>query len=1064
DVYFDGNSFTSLGQVVYADAASPLLIPCKNFNCTGVTNSPSILLDSTVSHSMNVYGSFILSPNLTYGYGLILTIFLSGGNSNTILTSGKIIDAVFYGAGSWTLADSLTTYNFELVSGTLNLSGHTLRSLSNIITYPQSILNTGSSKIFADWILLNGFTTNVNYSNFIVSGYNGISSVSYLDNVTLTDMASAGNLNCRKITGEISASNSPYLVGGNVTCDSLVSYHNISIGYNGISGLIKTMIAYDDLHLYNGCAFDSLLLFNANDSAFIDSGAVITINDIILCNATASLPISISSTVSGLSGFILHQSGINCLNYLNIRDIQASGGAQFFAGANSVDLGGNSGWNFTSCTQAANSFYWVGGTGNWSDVSHWATTSGGTTFHTTPPDSTSDVYFDGNSSLTTNDTIYTPSSIISCRNFTSANITSAFHFGYPFSLITVHGSLNINPYLVFISAAVNMLSNNSGNTIQTNGNNSISNLVFTGGGEWSLLDSLYVVSNISISDFCTVNLNSNNITSGVDFNLSPQAILNTGSATLTAVEFYFDTGIVNGTGSRLITTTGGGASYLNGTGYDIIINNYQVIGNFTCNKIYCYYPGGEVYGNFNSNYLECHNHCYLDSSGYVGRAVIYDDADIGNLTFDTLILYNPGSSIRIMQDDTITINNALIANSVSGNTISISTLPAGSSGYINKSSGQICLQNVSLQNINTTGGAQFFAGNGCIDLGGNTGWQFAPCSIVSNVWPGDANYDLTVNNIDVLNIGLAYNQTGPVRTGASLAYTAQPATDWNSYFTTAVNKKHADTNGDGVVNDDDTTAVSLNYGLTHPARLAGQHSLTSLTDPYLYLDVTPDSTNLSDTVYIDTYYGTAQTPVDSVYGIAFTINYDTALVDTSWISNQFLTSWLGQPGVDLITFAKSIPVEGKIDFALVRNDHTNVTGFGGALTRTGIVIVDNVAGRIPVPFTLSNAYALTASEYVLGINLGNDSTMLDTTATGIQDQFTLEQFSIMPNPASEFIVLSNIRPNATAEIYNTTGQIILQQNITPPQTLLNIKSLKKGIYTLRINGNNKIFIGKLIKM
>ncbi|HNR20081.1 MAG TPA: hypothetical protein PKL45_08870, partial [Bacteroidia bacterium] len=30
-------------------------------------------------------------------------------------------------------------------------------------------------------------------------------------------------------------------------------------------------------------------------------------------------------------------------------------------------------------------YYWVGGTGNWSDVSHWATTSGGSTFHTQPP-------------------------------------------------------------------------------------------------------------------------------------------------------------------------------------------------------------------------------------------------------------------------------------------------------------------------------------------------------------------------------------------------------------------------------------------------------------------------------------------------------------------------------------------------------------------------------------------------------------------------------------------------------------------------------------------------------
>lgn len=1470
DVYFDGNSFTSLGQVVYADASSPLLIPCKNFNCTGVTNSPSILLDSTVSHSMNVYGSFILSPNLTYGYGLTQTIFLSGGNSNTILTSGKIIDAVFNGAGSWTLADSLTTYNFELVSGTLNLSGHTLRSLSNIFTYPQSILNTGSSKIFADWILLNGLTTNVNYSNFIVSGYNGISSVSYLDNVTLTDMASAGNLNCRKITGEISASNSPYLVGGNVTCDSLVSYHNISIGYSGISGLIKTMIAYDDLHLYNGCAFDSLLLFNANDSAFIDSGAVITINDIILCNATASLPISISSTVSGLSGFILHQSGINCLNYLNIRDIQASGGAQFFAGANSVDLGGNSGWNFTSCTQAANSFYWVGGTGNWSDVSHWATTSGGTTFHTTPPDSTSDVYFDGNSSLTTNDTIYTPSSIISCRNFTSANITSAFHFGYPFSLLTVHGSLNINPYLVFISAAVNMLSNNSGNTIQTNGNNSISNLVFTGGGEWSLLDSLYVVSNISISDFCTVNLNSNNITSGVDFNLSPQAILNTGSATLTAVEFYFDTGIVNGTGSRLITTTGGGASYLNGTGYDIIINNYQVIGNFTCNKIYCYYPGGQVYGNFNSNYLECHNHCYLDSSGYVGRAVIYDDADIGNLTFDTLILYTPGSSIRIMQDDTITINNALIANSVSGNTISISTLPAGSSGYINKSSGQICLQNVSLQNINTTGGAQFFAGNGCIDLGGNTGWIWAPCSpsapgyywvggtgnwsdvshwattsgggtfhtlppdstsdvyfdvnsfsststvslvstgsfiecrnficsglldsmqvnnglplgikiygsvmldslvffnnsaymnlvgggtnyfrsncspsannltnlnlffdcgqgrydlidgytkvasfkiasgrintrgltiespdfsilnsissipgsnlqvnfesselkssfnlVISNtfgiggfidldsayiniqgalygqnighviykvnandvyidqftisevtattffgngniiekmncsiirsnnssslgknyinilsslsgqyifngsqtvvnvlkpyynslsmnqflgvltqsgdslfvlnylnadtgyfrsltsgqltyfvssapqicfqnmtisdvnasgaglfyagngcinaggnsgfiwspcsplsdVWPGDANYDLTVNNYDVLNIGLAYGNTGPLRTGASLAYVAQPATDWSGYFANAVNHKHADTNGDGVVDNNDTAAISLNYGLTHPARLAGNTQQT-FTGPQLYLQASADSVAEGDTVEFDIYFGDAVSPINNIYGLAFTINVDTTFVDTVYSNFDFTGCWMGTEGVDLLTYNHPVWSQNKIDVALTRTTQTDTSGFG-YLGRVGVVIVDNVGARIlspgyvTMPVSISNVYGIDYAQNALSITTLGDSVVIDTAGTvNINNIVNLNNaIDVFPNPTKDKINVRSSKINIeSAELINTLGSVLIQTKAESNSIALNLELVRSGIYVLRIKTDKGVLNKKV---
>ncbi len=36
-------------------------------------------------------------------------------------------------------------------------------------------------------------------------------------------------------------------------------------------------------------------------------------------------------------------------------------------------------------------------TGDWSDLTHWATTSGGATFHTQLPGPTNDVYFDVNS-------------------------------------------------------------------------------------------------------------------------------------------------------------------------------------------------------------------------------------------------------------------------------------------------------------------------------------------------------------------------------------------------------------------------------------------------------------------------------------------------------------------------------------------------------------------------------------------------------------------------------------------------------------------------------------------
>ena len=42
-------------------------------------------------------------------------------------------------------------------------------------------------------------------------------------------------------------------------------------------------------------------------------------------------------------------------------------------------------------------YYWIGGSGNWSDISHWATTSGGTVTHPQVPTANDNVFFDQNS-------------------------------------------------------------------------------------------------------------------------------------------------------------------------------------------------------------------------------------------------------------------------------------------------------------------------------------------------------------------------------------------------------------------------------------------------------------------------------------------------------------------------------------------------------------------------------------------------------------------------------------------------------------------------------------------
>src|SRR5687768_3782613 len=70
---------------------------------------------------------------------------------------------------------------------------------------------------------------------------------------------------------------------------------------------------------------------------------------------------------------------------------------------------------FSKSLTAAN-YYWVGGTGNWSDyANHWATSSGGTVFHVTIPSPNDDVFFNGNSFAAAGDTVYMDTTITNCR-------------------------------------------------------------------------------------------------------------------------------------------------------------------------------------------------------------------------------------------------------------------------------------------------------------------------------------------------------------------------------------------------------------------------------------------------------------------------------------------------------------------------------------------------------------------------------------------------------------------------------------------------------------------------
>ncbi|MEO0474060.1 MAG: hypothetical protein AAF206_30910, partial [Bacteroidota bacterium] len=249
-----------------------------------------------------------------------------------------------------------------------------------------------------------------------------------------------------------------------------------------------------------------------------------------------------------------------------------------------------------------------------------------------------------------------------------------------------------------------------------------------------------------------------------------------------------------------------------------------------------------------------------------------------------------------------------------------------------------------------------FTGNGTFDTfsatsaGNNDAFiicledSLCPLPIVfptDSVWPGDTDYDGIANNFDLLPIGLAYNDMGLTRPNASLSWIGQPAQDWNTSLPSGLDKKHVDVDGNGTIDAADTMGIFLNYGLTH--NKFGGGSKTGLP---IFLSFEDDTLFAGDTTDVIIHLGTDSLPADSVYGLAFSVMYDSSLIDPFNISVSYTNSWLGNNDVNMLSMERNFPNEEQIDFALTRIDQTNMNGYG-EIGRMTIIMVDDLTAKMP---------------------------------------------------------------------------------------------------------------------
>ncbi|WP_193789047.1 hypothetical protein, partial [Zavarzinella formosa] len=297
---FDANSFTAASQVVTLDMPR-----VGSMDWTGATNTPNLTI-GTAATSLGTSVKLIAAMTLTQSAALTFAC----RSSSTLVSAGQnfpgqqIID---------TLTGTLTTSDaFLSTAGTTTLRSGTLTAGANFTTSKVVYENNGP------------FTLNMGSGTWTVSGTATVWDMA-TNNSNLTLNAGTSTL----VVSDTSATVKTLQLGG-------LTYSTIQITGGG-TGRVT---------LQSSPTIGTLTLGSPKSVRFTQ-GKTYTVTTLNATGTTGNL-ITIDTNTAASPATISIASGIVSCDYLSLKDSTATGGASFYAGANSTDATGNTGWTFTA--------------------------------------------------------------------------------------------------------------------------------------------------------------------------------------------------------------------------------------------------------------------------------------------------------------------------------------------------------------------------------------------------------------------------------------------------------------------------------------------------------------------------------------------------------------------------------------------------------------------------------------------------------------------------------------------------------------------------------------------
>lgn len=390
-------------------------------------------------------------------------------------------------------------------------------------------------------------------------------------------------------------------------------------------------------------------------------------------------------------------------------------------------------------------------------------------------------------------------------------------------------------------------------------------------------------------------------------------------------------------------------------------------------------------------------------------------------------------------------------------------LDANSTLYtLENSSDSSYIHITSSTNNSFTGQFEYYVGDsaGTIDTARVLFYQQ---NLAQEVYPGETNKDGLVNHLDILPLGVFFNQYGNPRNNldTNIDFTPKRAGDW-FFQKNSLNAKFSDVDGNGYINQLDVTKLEVNIGGksgTFTPVYSDTNSVHTLSV------VAPDTVFLSSSDSSKLKLPLKLNSTQSSYGLGYSIEVlnqnkltlqDSFFPNYSYLPVNSKSIWNDQSGNEILYLQDKISAMNQLNIAYCKTNGKN--GNSGSDMGVVEIVVETVLLGLIEPTDVARLHIVIDKPVMidkdyryLPLKPISKTVYIGKASSSIQN-LQLDETKVFPTLIDNHLYIqSNTRKSNFYEVYNPLGKVVASGKIESSHHTINTSSWAQGLYFLKIN-------------